>query len=83
MEHLLFHPVGFIAAFFLLENAPEQTLSPAVLIASLYVLSLAAFLGLSGNFSRTTTASYAAYVRDERDFRYLADWLAGNCRLAL
>jgi H+-translocating NAD(P) transhydrogenase subunit alpha len=45
MEHLLFHPVGFIAAFFLLRNAPEQTLSPAVLIASLYVFVLAAFLG--------------------------------------
>jgi NAD(P) transhydrogenase subunit alpha len=45
MEHLLFHPVGFIAAFFLLKNAPEQTLSPAVLIASLYVFVLAAFLG--------------------------------------
>jgi NAD(P) transhydrogenase subunit alpha len=45
MEHLLFHPVGFIAAFFLMEGAPEQKLSPAVLIASLYVFALAAFLG--------------------------------------
>jgi NAD(P) transhydrogenase subunit alpha len=45
MEHLLFHPVGFIAAFFLLEGAPEQKLNPAVLIASLYVFALAAFLG--------------------------------------
>ena len=45
MEHLLFHPVGFIAAFFLLKSAPEQSLSPAVLIASLYVFVLAAFLG--------------------------------------
>jgi NAD(P) transhydrogenase subunit alpha len=45
MEHLLFHPVGFITAFFLLEGAPEQKLSPAVLIASLYVFALAAFLG--------------------------------------
>ncbi|HEY3767712.1 MAG TPA: NAD(P) transhydrogenase subunit alpha [Candidatus Angelobacter sp.] len=45
MEHLLFHPVGFVAAFFLLKGAPEQTLSPAVLIASLYVFALAAFLG--------------------------------------
>src|SRR5580704_10345816 len=45
MEHLLFHPVGFIAAFFLLKSAPEQTLNPAVLIASLYVFVLAAFLG--------------------------------------
>src|ERR1700733_771421 len=45
MEHLLFHPVGFIAAFFLLEGTPEQKLNPAVLIASLYVFALAAFLG--------------------------------------
>jgi NAD(P) transhydrogenase subunit alpha len=45
MEHLLFHPVGFITAFFLLEGAPEQKLNPAVLIASLYVFALAAFLG--------------------------------------
>src|SRR5450432_3000340 len=45
MEYLLFHPVGFVAALFLLEAAPEQTLSPAVLIASLYVFVLAAFLG--------------------------------------
>jgi len=45
MEHLLFHPVGFISALFLLEGAKEQALSPAVLIASLYVFALAAFLG--------------------------------------
>jgi H+-translocating NAD(P) transhydrogenase subunit alpha len=45
MEHLLFHPVGFVAAFFLLKGTPEQTLNPAVLIASLYVFVLAAFLG--------------------------------------
>jgi NAD(P) transhydrogenase subunit alpha len=45
MEHLLFHPVGFISALFLIEGAPEQKLSPAVLIASLYVFALAAFLG--------------------------------------
>jgi proton-translocating NAD(P)+ transhydrogenase subunit alpha len=46
MEHLLFHPVGFISALFLIEGgAPEQTLSPVVLIASLYVFALAAFLG--------------------------------------
>jgi NAD(P) transhydrogenase subunit alpha len=45
MEHLLFHPVGFISALFLLEATPEQKLSPAVLIASLYVFALAAFLG--------------------------------------
>jgi proton-translocating NAD(P)+ transhydrogenase subunit alpha len=45
MEHLLFHPVGFISALFLIEGAPEQKLSPVVLIASLYVFALAAFLG--------------------------------------
>src|SRR5437899_2416921 len=45
MEHLLFHPVGFITAFFLLEGAPEQKLSSTILITSLYVFALAAFLG--------------------------------------
>src|ERR1700744_1215188 len=45
MEHLVFHPLGFVAAFFLLKSSSEQTLSPAVLIASLYVFVLAAFLG--------------------------------------
>jgi H+-translocating NAD(P) transhydrogenase subunit alpha len=45
MEHLLFHPVGFISAFFLMEGAPDRSLSPVVLIASLYVFALAAFLG--------------------------------------
>ena len=47
MEHLLFHPVGFIAALALAEKgqAQAQSLSPAVLIASLYVFVLAAFLG--------------------------------------
>src|SRR5579864_7155478 len=45
MELLVFHPVGFVAAFFLLRNSSEQALSPAVLIASLYVFALAAFLG--------------------------------------
>src|SRR5512132_120680 len=46
MEHLLFHPVGFISALFLIEGGPpEQKLSPVVLIASLYVFALAAFLG--------------------------------------
>ena len=46
MEHLLFNPVSFISAFFLLEG-PADTLhfNPAVLIASLYVFALAAFLG--------------------------------------
>src|SRR6266702_2304598 len=46
MEHLLFHPVALITAFFLFEGPVEGThLSPAVLIASLYVFALAAFLG--------------------------------------
>src|SRR6476620_9353561 len=45
MEHLLFHHVGFISAFFLMEGAPDRSLSPVVLIASLYVFALAAFLG--------------------------------------
>jgi NAD(P) transhydrogenase subunit alpha len=45
MEHLLFHPVGFISAFFLLQGTRAQVLSPVVLIASLYVFALAAFLG--------------------------------------
>ena len=45
MEHLLFHPVGFISALYLIEGTPERALSPAVLIASLYVFALAAFLG--------------------------------------
>jgi len=46
MEHLLFNPVAFISAFFLLEG-PADTLhfNPAILIASLYVFVLAAFLG--------------------------------------
>ena len=46
MEHLLFHPVGFVAALFVLERQAEVAhLNPAVLIASLYVFALAAFLG--------------------------------------
>jgi H+-translocating NAD(P) transhydrogenase subunit alpha len=45
MEHLLFHPVGFISAFFLMQGTRAQVLSPVVLIASLYVFALAAFLG--------------------------------------
>lgn len=46
MEQLLFNPVAFITALFLMEG-PADTLrfSPAVLIASLYVFALAAFLG--------------------------------------
>src|ERR1051326_1835122 len=44
MEHLLFHPVGFIAALALIEGNKELSFNPAVLIASLYVFALAAFL---------------------------------------
>jgi NAD(P) transhydrogenase subunit alpha len=46
MGHIVFHPLAFITAFFLYEGPVEGThLSPAVLIASLYVFALAAFLG--------------------------------------
>src|SRR5690242_11910930 len=46
MEHIVFHPLAFITAFFLYQGPAEGTqLSPAVLIASLYVFALAAFLG--------------------------------------
>ena len=46
MEHLLFHPVGLVAALFMVQRQVESGhLNPAVLIASLYVFALAAFLG--------------------------------------
>ncbi len=46
MEHLLFNPVAFISALYLLEGPAEAGHIPsAVLIASLYVFALAAFLG--------------------------------------
>jgi NAD(P) transhydrogenase subunit alpha len=45
MELLVFHPVGIIAALALMEGTAGQSLSPVVLIASLYVFALAAFLG--------------------------------------
>ena len=46
MEHLLFNPVAFISALYLLEGpADSGHIPPAVLIASLYVFALAAFLG--------------------------------------
>src|SRR5215510_961486 len=46
MEHLLFNPVAFISALYLLEGPTDSThFAPAVLIASLYVFALAAFLG--------------------------------------
>jgi NAD(P) transhydrogenase subunit alpha len=45
MEHLLFHPVAFISALYLMEGPAEGGIPPAVLIASLYVFALAAFLG--------------------------------------
>src|SRR5215510_15232423 len=46
--HLLFQPMAFIASLYLLsEGGPPERLAfnPAVLIASLYVFALAAFLG--------------------------------------
>src|SRR5437764_6857595 len=45
MEHLLFHPVGVIVALAMMEGTKELSFNPAVLIASLYVFALAAFLG--------------------------------------
>ena len=46
MEHLLFNPVPFITALFLMEGQTDTLhFNPAVLIASLYVFALAAFLG--------------------------------------
>src|SRR5438270_4888733 len=45
MEHLLFHPVGIIVALAMMEGTRELSFNPAVLIASLYVFALAAFLG--------------------------------------
>src|SRR3954467_5971945 len=45
MQHVLFHPVGFIVALAMMEGTKELSFSPAVLIASLYVFALAAFLG--------------------------------------
>ncbi|SRR5579884_547268 len=46
MEHLMFHPVAFIAALFTLQQeSTSNSIPPAVLIASLYVFALAAFLG--------------------------------------
>src|SRR6202047_3012708 len=45
MEHLLFHPVGFIAALALMKATPELSFNSASLIGALYVFALAAFLG--------------------------------------
>jgi proton-translocating NAD(P)+ transhydrogenase subunit alpha len=46
MEHLLFNPVAFISALYLMQGPAETDKIPAaVLIASLYVFALAAFLG--------------------------------------
>jgi NAD(P) transhydrogenase subunit alpha len=46
MEHLLFNPVAFISALYLMQGPADNThIPPAVLIASLYVFALAAFLG--------------------------------------
>ena len=46
--HLLFHPTAFIAAIYLLSEGEANerlAFNPAVLVASLYVFALAAFLG--------------------------------------
>jgi H+-translocating NAD(P) transhydrogenase subunit alpha len=47
MNHLLFQPIAFIVAFVKVaaENGEALKLNPQVLIASLYVFALAAFLG--------------------------------------
>jgi NAD(P) transhydrogenase subunit alpha len=46
MDHFVFHPTAFVAALYMLEGPGESAhLNPAVLIASLYVFALAAFLG--------------------------------------
>jgi NAD(P) transhydrogenase subunit alpha len=48
MEHLLFNPVALISALYLIEeSAPSSRIPPEikVVIASLYVFALAAFLG--------------------------------------
>src|SRR2546425_9174351 len=46
MEYLLFHPIAFVASFYVFQEASDKlAFNPAVLIASLYVFALAAFLG--------------------------------------
>jgi NAD(P) transhydrogenase subunit alpha len=47
MNHLLFQPIAFIVAFVKVaaENGEALKLNPQVVIASLYVFALAAFLG--------------------------------------
>lgn len=46
MEQLSFNPVAFITALFLMQGPADNThFTPQVLIASLYVFALAAFLG--------------------------------------
>src|SRR5499433_4345014 len=47
MNLVLFQPISLIAAFYTFAEQPSGglTLSPAVLVASLYVFALAAFLG--------------------------------------
>ncbi len=46
MDHFVFHPTAFVAALYMFEGpGGGMHLSPAVLIASLYVFALAAFLG--------------------------------------
>ena len=76
MEHLLFHPVGFIAALALIEGNKELSFNPAVLIASLVCFRTGGFSRLPGDFSRASSAAYAAYVGHQRYFGHLADRLA-------
>jgi NAD(P) transhydrogenase subunit alpha len=48
MEHLLFHPVAIVSVLFLTQDSAQQSQIPLtikVVIASLYVFALAAFLG--------------------------------------
>ncbi|HSM85711.1 MAG TPA: NAD(P) transhydrogenase subunit alpha [Candidatus Limnocylindrales bacterium] len=49
MNQILFQPIAFIAAFYITaggeSSAEKLAFNPAVLIASLYVFALAAFLG--------------------------------------
>ena len=68
------NPALMTAFFVMLVEEPGTpiTVNPAVLIASLYVFALAAFLGYHGHLARTTLVAYAANVGDQRHLRYLA-----------
>ena len=52
-------------------------MNPAVLIASVYVFALAAFLGLPAHQPRPAAFAYAAHVRNQCDLRHFADRIAG------